>query len=290
MPGPVTLPYVFGTQPSGNVPASYLDSNFNELNSGLTAPLQSYLAGFQMSNDATTPNSVLDITAGLAADSTNANYIQTTQTFYASTGGSWVAGAGTSGSPVNKMGVGLTVANSTWYHVFAIINSGAADVYFDTSVTAANAPSGTTAFRRIGSFKTDGSAHILAFVQHGDTFLWSVAPIDQNGVSQGTTAANYAVSVPSGVSVTAIIRALAIYAGNASLNVYSPLQATESSQTTQGAGSSLVVVVGSSGDGAAGQFQILTDTSQHISALASVNSVTMSIVTDGWIDTRGKDN
>src|SRR6266851_5243904 len=104
--------------------------------------LRSYLAGLIVSNDVGTPNTVLDISAGICADSTNQTYI--------------------------KLG--------------AFTN--------------------TTAFRRIGSFLTDGSAHILTFFQVGDWFFWKASVLDQNAQALGTVATSYTLaSVPPGVQV-----------------------------------------------------------------------------------------
>ncbi len=213
-----TVPNTFASMPTGNVPASDLDANFAALAGISGSPVtghvalfgssnnltdggapgtipRSYLAGYTLSNDGTTPNTVLDVGAGMATDSTNTVLITTSNTFFGSTGGSWVAGAGSSATPVNKMGVGLTIAASTWYYVFAIINGGSADVYFDTSVTAANAPAGTTAFRCIGAFQTDSSAHILPFIQSGRRFSFAQVQVLTNGTSG--TAASVNTSLPS---------------------------------------------------------------------------------------------
>src|SRR5205823_4026141 len=51
------------------------------------------IAGLTLSNDGTTPNSVLDIAAGQAADSTAAVYM-TLAAFTKSTGGAWTSGTG----------------------------------------------------------------------------------------------------------------------------------------------------------------------------------------------------
>ena len=131
---------------------------------------RSYLAGLTLSNDGTTPNSVLDIAAGQATDSTNA-YAIGIGSFTKSTAGAWTSGSGNHG-----MGNGLTIAASTWYHVCLAYNGGTPDIWFDTSAACANAPSGVsnpTIFRRVGSFKTNASSQIIAFVQRGDDFHWS---------------------------------------------------------------------------------------------------------------------
>ena len=134
---------------------------------------------------------MLDIAVGYAADSTNAVMITGTA-FTKSTAGSWAAGSGGNG-----MGTGLTIAASTWYHVFAIINAAAFDVYFDTSVTAANKPASTTAFRYIGSFRTDGSSHILAFTQYGQKFTWTSQILSLN-TGTAASATLFTVSTPLG--------------------------------------------------------------------------------------------
>lgn len=129
-----------------------------------------YIGGCVLSNDGGTPNSILDIAACQVTDSTNAEYIPTLAAFTKSTAGAFATGTGSNG-----MGGGLTIANSTWYHIFAIdCSTGGAhgDIYFDTSVTAANIPACATKFRRLGSFKTNGSAQILAFKQRYDIFIW----------------------------------------------------------------------------------------------------------------------
>jgi hypothetical protein len=154
--------------------------------------------GFLLSNDATTPNTVLDIAAGSRPDSTFTVQITGTA-FTKNTTGTFVAGTGNAG-----MGTGLTVAASTWYHVFAIIYSGSYDVYFDTSPTAANAPAGTTAHRYIGSFLTDGSSNIRLFRQIGQKFLWYQGPPNgdlSNGTATTVTPITL-LNVPPGFTVT----------------------------------------------------------------------------------------
>jgi hypothetical protein len=51
----------------------------------------------------------------------------------------------------------------------------------------------------------------------------------------------------------------------------------------------LIVVSGSSGDGAGGRFSIRTNTARQIRAVAST-TVALTIFTHGWIDRRGRDD
>jgi hypothetical protein len=239
---------------------------------------QSYLVGLQLSNDGTSPNSVIDVTAGQCRDSTN-TYNITLGAFTKSTAGSWAAGSGSNG-----MGNGLTVTANTWYHVHAIINSGSSDVYFDTSVTAANAPSSTTAYRRLGSIFVGASTHITPFFQFGDEFRWITGIESQAGTSIGTTPALYSVPVPPGVQVwVSALWGVSNSSAQVSMEAWCP--SLGNSVTYQ-------YVVVSPGAGAYGysNWNVLTNTAQQIYASASSNSSTTQIYVFGWIDRRGRDN
>jgi hypothetical protein len=237
----------------------------------------SYLRGLTLSNDSGTPNSVLDIAAGSCADSTNAVPIIGTA-FTKSTAGSWTAGTGNNG-----MGAGLTITASTWYHVFPIINNGVYDVYFDTSLTAANKPAATTAFRRAGSFKTDGSAHIIAFTQIGDLFQWATPTLDYNANPGSSSSTNITVNTPPGVQCMAQIHLF----GNAGNSWGADL--TTPGQTSSG------FLLGATGNGSNGQAatfaSIMTDTTPRVVLTCgpTVGGVAFSLYTYGWIDRRGRD-
>lgn len=288
-----SVPHVFATTPATPAPpASQLDDNFNALIAAINVIViptastpRSYLAGMTLSNDGVTPNSIIDIATGQATDSTNAFTIILASPITKSTAGNWLAGSGNNG-----MGKTLTIAATTWYHVFAIINGGVADAYFDTSIIAANAPSSTTAFRRIGSILTDGSAHIIAFFQNGDQFLWSVTLADVNGVaSLGTSAVLKALTVPPGVQVNALFHGLLADtrgAGSSGVLFSSP---NESDQAPVSPTVSLEAY-GTSGVPAAADFSKLTNTVQQIRYRATVSdpNVALTIGTYGWIDTRGR--
>ena len=242
-----------------------------------SVPLRDYLAGMILSNDISTPNTVIDIGGGVATDSTHVSSI-VLGAFTKTTTGPWGVGSGGTG-----MGNGLTIANSTWYHVFAILNAGLADVYFDTSVTAANAPAGTTAFRRIGSFKTDGSAHIVPFTQRGNEFIWGTSVVD---VSGDTTLSNsrklYTLgSVPPGVNSMARVQ---IGFSNSSAVAFAGVASPDMAALS-------VATVGNPSAAASGAAQVLvrTNTSQQVAAQGSAaanNTITFN--TDGWIDSLGR--
>jgi hypothetical protein len=238
--------------------------------------LRSYLAGLGLSNNAMSPNTKIDVAAGVCADSTNVQMLSVPAA---------TIDCGTVGA--NGLDVG-SFANNTWYHAFAIAKPDGTGALLASLSTTPTLPSGYTLKRRIGSFKTDGSAHIVPFSQNGDEFLWKAPPIDQNGVSLSTTSTLYMLSVPPDVQTNAIFAGSALVSGNASMLFQSPDQ-NALAVTTQGAGSDLIVVSGASGNGAGGHFSIRTNTSRQIRAVAST-TVTLTIFTHGWIDRRGRDD
>jgi hypothetical protein len=191
------------------------------------------------------------------------------------------------------MGVGLTIANSTTYHVFVILNAGAADIYFDTNATAANKPSGTTAFRRIGSILTDGSAHIVAFVQNGDRFDLGT-PIQEYSATPGvTTAATLTLTgVPSGVVTQAILSGLIQDTSGSEAAVYLSSLAT-ADVAAYGFGNGITAITGS-GSSTYPAFAswsgllIITNTSRGIRRRCDYTTSALTIFTNGWIDQRGR--
>lgn len=245
---------------------------------------RSYLAGYGLSNDVTTPNSVLDVAAGQCADSTNTKWISL-GAYSKSTAGVWVPGNGTAG-----MGIGLTVQPNTWYHVFAVTVNGQPDIYFDTSLTAAAAPAGTSAYRRLGSFKTDGSSHILPFVQDEDTFYWGAVVLDLNGTVIGNSPGQlFALSVPPGVKVRPIMRA---NIASQQILITSPDQADVLPSAVFGTAPGF-------NDGPPANINtatpptlvaLYTNTAQQIRARAVNAGSSLYLYTDGWVDSRGRLN
>lgn len=240
-----------------------------------------YINGLTLSRSSAT---AIGIAAGIAMDSTNVVGIKLASAFTKSISGAWAVGSGNNG-----MGNSLTVANNTWYHVFAILNAGVADVYFDTSVSAANKPTNTTHFRRIGSFRTNGSAQIIAFTQTGDLFLWAVVTTD---VSTGTSTgpSTYTLNVPLGVAVEwqgqGTIFATNAIAGAILISLYTPGQTATSVQPN------MVLAQPSAQLQSAGMLALLTNTSQQIGFIAQGSGgvvANIELYTRGWKDRRGKD-
>jgi hypothetical protein len=238
------------------------------------AVLRGYINGFGLSNSVGTPNSVIDVAAGYAADSTNATGITGTA-ISKSTAGTWVAGTGNNG-----MGTGLTIANTTWYHVFAIINAGSFDVYFDTSISAANKPASTTAFRRIGSFLTNGSAQIIAFYQYGQTVHWTAQVTDFSGTPPAA-ATLVTLTVPTGIAVRPIL--LALYQDPSltgrQYRVWSP--GAGSTSKNELVACTAVAGVNTVGGGSS----VVTNTSAQVYHIDTGTGANANLYNTGWIDT-----
>lgn len=135
------------------------------------------------------------------------------------------SGAWASGSGANGLFSGSRSAN-TWYHCFVIYNpaTGQVDAGFDTSVTAANRPSGWVAYRRVWSILTDGTPSILPMIQSGNrsTYIDRRSDISNAGVTNASTGATFVISTPSGVEVLADV-ALSLSAGGAaSISLFKP--------------------------------------------------------------------
>jgi len=270
--------------------ATQVMANFNNLlncvNTIMSAAgLQGAIGGVGLSNDSGSPNTVLDIAAGSATASSSA-YIMTLSGAYTKSTAAWAVGSGNGALDTGS------VAASTWYHVFLIARSdtGVVDILFSINATAPTMPTSYSYKRRLGSFRTDASSHILAFTQHGDEFDWTKPTTDQNAVDIAFTLNTLTLaSVPTGVVVNAL------FVANISKSSATPSAAiiplTETGTTTWNMPPgryNLTVEV--AGGNAVGEFNIPTNANQQIGAYASGGDVVLNVVTHGWIDTRGKNN
>lgn len=224
---------------------------------------------------------LLSIAAGMCADSTGAVTIAL-GAFTKSIAGAWAAGSGSNG-----MGVGLTAMLNTWYHVFAVIVASVGDAYFDTSVTAANKPPATTAFRRIGSFKLDAAVHILAFDQYGDRFDWRTPVPEATGVVGATTGTAITLAgAPLGIVAAALLTGYMNDATSANTLLY--LSSLAQVDMTPGSGTAMTGYTGSTATVSPYAATIMTNAAGQIRRRVSTTTAAMSLLTNGWIDTRGR--
>lgn len=254
----------------------------------LNATVRGHLFGCTLSTAGS--STTMSVSAGQWTDSTNLSTASLTA--IAKITSAWAVGTGSGGLDTG------TIANSTWYHFYAIRrpDTGVVDVLFSLSATAPTLPTNYTQFRRIGSGLTNGSAQWTSFVQVGERFEWVTPILDVDALNPGSTAITRTLSVPAGVSVTALFNGGVNNSGSLveALVYFSALDVADM------AASNAVAPLGSGGggvfDSSGGvrrsytQHQIRTNPSSQIrSRLSSSDgSVTLRIATTGWIDTRGR--
>jgi hypothetical protein len=249
-----------------------------------------YINGLIPSNDATSPTTTLDISAGAATSDDGLTNMVNPFAFTKTTA-SWATGWG-HGALDNG-----TIAASTWYAIFEIerVDTSTPDYVFSTSSTLPKMPANFTKKRLIGYFVTDSSAHILSYTvtqkaSGVDRYAYTADPtLDISTTSGlGTTATTYALNVPTGVPVSPIIEASIGNTTTAPVAVYissldeADLAPTTSSPFTGVPGYSLQVlttggIVSNTFDGG-----LMTSTSGTLRFRASQAGTGVSVVTKGF--------
>jgi hypothetical protein len=239
----------------------------------------SFIRGMGLVYNSTT---VLSITAGACADSTNVGTISFGN-YTKSIAGAWVAGTGNNG-----MGLGLTATLNTWYHVFAILNTGVNDVYFDTSPTAANKPVGTTVFRRLGSFKLNAAVQITPFDQYGDRFNWRTPVLEYSAAPGVTTAVTLVLAgMPPGVVTEALFTGTV--GDGTTPNTILYLSALVQTDIAPSGVAALTAISGTVAAPTQAYFaRVMTDASASFRRRVNSTTLFVNLLTNGWIDQRGR--
>lgn len=246
--------------------------------------LRGLLAGLTLSTAG--GSSTFSIATGSAAD-TAAFAIMNLASAYTKTTGAWAVGTGNGALDTGA------IANATWYHVFLIErpDTGVVDIAVSLSASApttgGNIPAAYTLSRRIGSMRTDGSAHWVAFLQFSDLFLW-IAPVS-NASAVNSVVANTLVTltVPTGVRVQAKFTFVSVFIANLVAFEISPPDVSYSVNPAGVLGfySSIVPIANTQ---AAEDMTVLVDTSARVNIATSGTGAQYYIGTYGWIDERGK--
>lgn len=230
--------------------------------------------GLVISNNVSDANNDIDIATGKCRDSSDTYNMVLGLVMTKRLDAGWVSGTNQGGLFSGAK------ASGTWYHTFLIRKDADAsiDAGFDTSVTAANIPAGYTAYRRIGSIKTDNSGNILAFVQVANGFYWSAIVKDLDGAVTNT-ASLVTLSVPPGVNVWANLLLAGQTGATVALLVTSTYQAdilpsvtyntTPAGHTGATTGNRAVV-------------RALTDTSAQVRIRGAAATQNGALYTHGW--------
>jgi hypothetical protein len=241
--------------------------------------LTGYLSGCLVTNNATTPNTKVDIASGIAVNSTSTVYIKSA---------GYTVDFSSSGA-VNKLDTG-TIAASTWYHVFVIAKAdGTTGGLASLSATAPTLPSGYTVFRRVGSVLTDSSAHILgfkaAYTGGGTTeMFWNASVLDINTTTLGTASTAFTLSVPTGIICEANLQ---YFLWTVNIIMMRSLDQPNEAPTGTAAPTA---TFGSSAAGAnygAGHIRLRTSTASQIALRSDTANTKILVSTLGWVDYRG---
>ncbi len=168
-----------------------------------------YINGLNLSNDATTPNTKIDISAGQARDSNNiidmnlGDYLNQGNPFLAS----HVTVLNLAVNGANGLDQGVLAASST-YFIYIIGDSSNKQVVAtlaSLSSTAPVLPFGYDSLRLLGYIQTDGSVHVLPFsgFENGSLrYMQFGAPIAITVTSSGTSATYAALDLSPAVKVS----------------------------------------------------------------------------------------
>ncbi len=246
-----------------------------------------YIQGLVLSNNATLPNTDLDIASGSAASDDNSTTIVLQSGLTKKLNAAFSEGNNQGG-----LDTGARQANS-WYHFFAISKAdGQADALFSLSFSSPTLPAGFVNKRRVGAVLTDGSQNIIAFYQQGDKFIWDVPVADITLSGGATTRTNATLTVPTGLKLEPIFTGYA-RATSGSNVVYSVIfTSPDQTDTAPDENNAHVIAQRSASDPAAATkndvIGVFTNTSAQIAHRASSAIVSFSITTRGWIDPRGR--
>ena len=277
------------TTVAGDTAIAYPNSALNGWNltsyqNAVSSVMRSSLAGLTLSTAGA--SATMSIAAGQATDSANAVVMNTAAT--SKTTAAWAVGAGNGGLDTGA------IANNSWYHFYLIRrpDTGVVDAIFSLSATAPTLPASYTQYRRIGAGRTNGTAQWTPFIQDGDLFQWLTSFADVSVVNPGTAAVLRTMTVPFGINVVALIQVSLINTGTAgtAFNLFSDPAITDVAPSTLLSDIAGPANVAGSNAYSAGRLQVRTSNVQNIRTRLSFSdvSVTLTINTTGWIDTRGK--
>lgn len=266
-----------------------LDTDLTKVAATGVAAFSGMLWGLTLSNNGTDATNDIDIAAGTAIDSTNAQFMTLASALTKRIDATWAVGTGNGGLDTG------TVANSTWYHMWLIMRSdtGVVDALFSTSATSPTMPANYDFRRRIGCvYRTSGGV-LRAFRQYGDRFMWDVPTADVATNNPGTSAVTATLTAPTGLIVGAITNFAVDASGGVTNLAYGLLTALVQTDTTPSSSAwSVRYTDGGGGDlfSAHGVFETATNTSGQVRYRLSQSAVGISAVIEtlGWIDTRGR--
>lgn len=240
-----------------------------------------YIDGLILANNATDAANDVDIGAGVAKDDGDSADLRLSSALTKRLDASWAAGTGAGG-----LDTGVKAAD-TWYHVWLIGRSdtGGTDILFSASATSPTMPANYDLKRRIGAVLTDGGGGIGEFMQTGDKFIWKNRIADVSEAVPSTDAQIRNLSVPTGLSVKAMVTLSTDGGQTVSQEfILTSTNETDVSPSVDNAtlsarpsyrGSAFAIVTTNA----------LAEIRYRVSTSSSTN---IRIITQGWMDSRGQ--
>ena len=244
-----------------------------------------YLFGLTLANNATDATNDIDIATGKCRDGADGTDIVLSTALTKRLDAAWAVGTNQGGLDTGS------IANTT-YHVWIIKRSdtGVVDALFSTSASAPTMPTNYDLKRRIGSIIRK-SAAILSFRQIGDDFFLDVPVMDVDTSNPGTSAVTSTLTCPVGIVTQAKITA-SVGIGVGGSSTFALVTSLNQTDTTPSATLFNVMSLGNSTINMRNMatLQVPTNTSAQVRYRLSVSSalINMEIITQGWIDTRGR--
>ena len=241
--------------------------------------MKGYIHGLTLSNNTTDATNDIDFGIGECADESGVYKMVFDAVMVKQLDATWAVGTNAGGLFTG------TVAADTTYHCFIIRkdSDGSIDAGFDTDVDAANIPTGYSSYRRIGSIVTETGPAIKSFYQDGDLFRYKQPFIGRTvGAAANTNRNLFTVSVPPDV-----IAVLAFASSSAGTN-YGWIDST---LRTDAAASSTNWNIRVSGTPTHAEIrEVQVDSSSQLAVRADGTGLIFGWMTEGWIDTRGRDS
>ncbi len=264
-----------------------LNVDLDTIDATLSYLAQGHLYGLTLSNNGSDATNDIDIATGTALDSTNAKLLRLTSALTKQLDSAWSVGTNAGGLDTGS------IANTT-YHMWLIMRSdtGVVDVLFSTSASSPTMPANYDYKRRIGSIIRAGGG-ISGFVQVGDTFIRKDSALDINATNPGTSAVTRTLSVPTCLTLDAIVRMVCTDTNAASSRSWGALLSSlDTTDEAPSLSNSQIYILGVNVNirGSVGDFKVRTNTSAQIRSRVGTSDADVAIVirTVGWVDTRGR--
>lgn len=237
----------------------------------------------KLTQGASDPSHDITLTAGSISDSTGAAKLTITA-MTKQIDAAWGAGDNAGGL------FSGTVAADTTYHKFIIKNvtTGAVDAGWDTSLTAANKPSGYTLYRRIWSFKTDGAAILRPMIFWGDYGYFKTPILDIDTAQNATVATRTFASLPTGIRLLALTNGYINDAAALAAVYMKPTDAVDLAPSNNAAPLSTLRanITGATAVQLGTPVEVLTDTSAQVTTRANASITAERFALTGYVDQR----